>query len=170
MLTSSSVLQDMATGRPPPLPPEKHQRAVTDSEILDIAAETACDWLKIAHRLPYANHPGKLAFKLKDPKLNELSKACPDDEERMVQLLYMWRAMSPMHTWGPLRIALYKSGYGTIAEQVLQVSLDMEGECHTNTHTHTHTHRHRDTHTHTNACVHAWTSVHALTCTQDAQP
>ena len=129
MLTSSSVLQDMATGRPPPLPPEKHQRAVTDSEIVDIAAETACDWLKIAHRLPDANHPGKLAFKLNDPKLSGFSRTWPDDEEKTVQLLNTWRAMSPKHTWGPLRNALYRSGYGTIAEQVLQVSLDMEGEC-----------------------------------------
>ena len=119
-----------ATGLPPALSAGDHQRAVTDSEIVDIAGETASDWLKIARRLPDATHPGKLAFKLKDTRLEELraEKDRLDDEERMVRVLFMWRAMSSTHTWGPMRNALYKSGYGAVADQVLQVSRDMEGQ------------------------------------------
>ena len=118
----------MASRLPPALSPVDHQRQVTDEEILDIAGETASDWLKIARRLPDADHPGKLAFKLKDTRLNELAKACADDEERVVQLLSTWRAMSSTHTWGPLRNALYKAGHGAVADQVLEVSREMEGK------------------------------------------
>ena len=114
---------------PPALSPVDHQRQVTDEEILDIAGETASDWLKIARRLPDADHSGKLAFKLNDTRLNDLAKAGPNDEERMVQVLSMWRTMRSTHTWGPLRNALYKTGYGAVADQVLEVSRELEGEC-----------------------------------------
>ena len=122
------LLFRMDTGLPPALSAGEHQRAVTDGEIVDIAGETASDWRKIARRLPNASQPGKLAFKLKDTRLDELSEARLDNEERMVQLLSMWRAMSSTHTWGPLRNALYKSGHGAVADRVLQVTRDMEGQ------------------------------------------
>ena len=119
----------MDSGLPPALSDEDHRRPVTDREIVDIAAETASEWRKIARRLPNVSSPGKLAFKLTtDTRLNKLAKADIDDEERMVQVLSMWTAMNPDHTWGPLREALYKSDYGAVADQVLQVSRDMDGK------------------------------------------
>ena len=121
----------MASGAPPPCSPEDERREVTDSEIVDIAVETAADWLKIARRLPDVSQPGKkskLAFKLNDSRLNDLKRSCPDDEEKVVQLLSKWRAISSRHTWGPPREALYKSGFGAVADQVLDVSRAEDGK------------------------------------------
>lgn len=100
---------------------EERAREITDWQIVKLSEEIASAWLKIARHLPHARgrEEHKLAFKLGDSRLDAIRKDCIDDEERMVEVLRRWRAMSSLHTWGLLWDTIDECGYGRAAREIL---------------------------------------------------
>ena len=98
------------------------QRPIKDAHIIMIAHEASSEWLRIARLLPNALCPGEVAFKLGTPTLDKIQKESSDDEERLIQALVKWRAMSPHHTWGPLWDTLHQCRRGSVAFKLLKTS------------------------------------------------
>ena len=90
---------------------------------MDVAKKASSEWKSIARRLPNALRPGEFAFKLDTSALKKIEKDYSDDEERLIESLVQWRAMSPQHTWGLLWDTLHQCGHGTVAAEVLKPSL-----------------------------------------------
>ena len=99
------------------------QKKITDPDIMDVAKKASSEWKSIARRLPNVLRPGELAFKLGTSTLKKIEKEHSDDDERLIESLVQWRAMSPQHNWGLLWDTLHQCGHGTVAAEVLKPSL-----------------------------------------------
>lgn len=91
----------------------------TDQQIINIAGEACQDWRKISMHLPDARPGKELAFALRDHRIVEIKRMQGSDLERMVDVLYLWRSISHLHTCSLLNDCLQKMGYGAVAQRIL---------------------------------------------------